>query len=41
MNYNILKSGSVDPKEIEDLREAVGWDRSEGIYEQILQRHYA
>ncbi|NVM23991.1 MAG: GNAT family N-acetyltransferase [Desulfobacterales bacterium] len=41
MGYNILKNSIVEPKEIEDLREAVGWDRSEGIYEQVLQRHYA
>lgn len=41
MDYKILKNGIVEPKEIEDLREAVGWDRSEGIYEHVLQRHYA
>jgi len=41
MDYSILKNSMVDPKEIENLREVVGWDRSEGIYEQVLQRHYA
>ena len=41
MEYKILKNGIVRPDEIEDLRGVVGWDRSEGIYEQVLQRHYA
>ena len=41
MDYTIQKNGTVEPNEIEDLREAVGWDRSAGIYEQVLQRHYA
>ena len=41
MDYTIHKNGTVEPDEIEDPREAVGWDRSEGIYEQVLQRHYA
>lgn len=41
MNPIILRDGPVDPQEIEDLRSAVGWDRCEGTYEHILQRHYA
>jgi len=41
MDIEILKNGKVNPKEIEDLRETIGWDRSEGIYEQVLQLHYA
>ncbi len=41
MNYNVLENSSVKPREIENLREAVGWDRSDGIYEQILRQHYA
>lgn len=41
MDYNILKNGPVNPKEIEDLREAVGWDRSGETYARILQQHYA
>ncbi len=41
MNYNVLKCISVEPREIEDLRASVGWDRSEGVYGRILQRHYA
>ena len=41
MDYTIHKNSRVKPEEIEDLREAVGWDRSAGIYEQVLQRHYA
>lgn len=41
MGYNILKNSPLDPGEIEGLRDAVGWDRSEGIYEQVLKRYYA
>jgi N-acetylglutamate synthase-like GNAT family acetyltransferase len=37
----ILKDAIISPEEIEDLREAVGWDRSEGIYKEILKRHFA
>jgi len=32
----INKNNSVDPLEIEDLREAIGWDRSENTYDKIL-----
>jgi GNAT superfamily N-acetyltransferase len=38
---DIIRDGPVDPREIEDLREAVGWDRCEGFYERVLRRHYA
>ena len=31
----------MEPREIEDLRQAVGWDRSEGTYARTLPRHYA
>ena len=41
MNPEIIRDGPVTPAEIEDLRAAVGWDRSEGTYAQILQRHFA
>ncbi len=41
MNYKVLKNSTVYPYEIASLREAVGWDRSEGIYGQILKRQYA
>jgi len=42
MNTDIIRDGPVEPKEIENLREAVGWDRSEGTYQRILHgRHYA
>jgi len=41
MNADITRDGPVEPKEIEDLREAVGWDRSEGTYQRVLGRHYA
>lgn len=37
----IIRNGTVEPKEIEDLRAAVGWDRSEGTYKDVLRRHYA
>ncbi len=41
MSPEITRDGRVDPKEIEDLRAAVGWDRCEGTYSSILKRHYA
>ena len=41
MKPEIIRDGPVAPEEIEDLRAAVGWDRSEGTYEHVLQRHYA
>ena len=41
MDDKIQKNGIVKPEEIENLREAVGWDRSEGIYKDVLERHYA
>ena len=41
MDLQITRDGPVEPSEIADLREAVGWDRSEGTYDQILARHYA
>ena len=40
MNMKIDRNAPVDPKEIEDLREALGWDRSEGTYEKVLARHF-
>lgn len=39
--WKIQRQGPVKPVEIEDLREAVGWDRCEGTYEKVLQQHYA
>lgn len=41
MNGEIVRNGKVEPQEIEDLRETVGWDRSAGTYGSILPRHYA
>jgi N-acetylglutamate synthase-like GNAT family acetyltransferase len=41
MKQEILRDGPVEPNEIADLRQAVGWDRSEGTYEKTLPRHYA
>ena len=40
MEHEIMRNGRVAPEEIEDLRVAVGWDRCEGTYAQILKRHY-
>ena len=37
----IHRNGEVDAREIESLRDVVGWDRCEGIYEQILKRHFS
>lgn len=41
MTLEVIVNGNVTSKEINDLREAVGWDRCEGAYEQILKRHFA
>ena len=41
MEPEISKDGPVHAGEIEELRAAVGWDRSEGIYQHVLHRHYA
>lgn len=43
MNPTIATNGPVAPAEIEDLRQVVGWDRSEGTYGHTLPRlflHY-
>jgi ribosomal protein S18 acetylase RimI-like enzyme len=40
MIHAISRDGRVTPEEIEDLREAVGWDRCEGTYAETLKRHY-
>ena len=36
----IKRNSAVKPDEIENLREAVGWDKSQGIYQEILNRHF-
>ena len=41
MNFEIIRDGPVEPREIENLRQTVGWDRSEGTYDRTLPRHYA
>ena len=41
MRPEIIRDAVVDPVEIESLRVAVGWDRSEGTYEQVLRGHFA
>lgn len=41
MNLLPIRNGKVDPIEIENLREAVGWDRQEGKYTKILAKSYA
>ena len=38
---SIFRDASVTSHEIEDLRQMVGWDRSEGIYERVLEHHFA
>ena len=40
MQPDIVRDGPVEAGEIEDLRQAVGWDRSEGTYDRVLARHY-
>lgn len=41
MKQEIVRDGPVLPKEIANLRHAVGWDRSEGTYGRTLPRHFA
>ncbi|MFC1533244.1 GNAT family N-acetyltransferase [Thermodesulfobacteriota bacterium] len=41
MKSKITRDGQVTPKEIEDLRAVIGWDRCEGTYESILCKHFA
>jgi ribosomal protein S18 acetylase RimI-like enzyme len=41
MKPEIVRDGPVEPNEIANLRQAVGWDRSEGTYDKTLPRHYA
>jgi GNAT superfamily N-acetyltransferase len=41
MNPQIVRNGPVEPREIGDLRQRVGWDRSEGTYDRTLGKHYA
>src|SRR5512136_1333836 len=38
--YQIERNASLTGKQIEDLRETVGWDRMDGIYDGILARAY-
>ena len=39
--HQVKRDGPVSAQEIEVLRVAVGWDRFEGKYEQILRNSYA
>ncbi len=41
MKPEIRRDGPVAPREIADLRQAVGWDRLEETYNETLRRHYA
>jgi len=41
MNVEIRRNQAVEPREIEDLRVEVGWDRSSGTYGTTLKRHLA
>ncbi len=40
IDFEVIREGKVTQSEIEDLREAVGWDRAEGIYDKILKNIY-
>lgn len=40
MNIDITRDGAVDPREIDGLRETVGWDRSDGDYAEVLAKAY-
>jgi GNAT superfamily N-acetyltransferase len=40
MQPQIIKNGPITPKEIADLRQCVGWDRSESSYHQVLKKHH-
>ena len=41
MEIEAVRDGPVEAREIEELRTAVGWDRCEGTYEEILKRNWA
>lgn len=41
MDLKPIINGKVDATEIENLREAIGWDRQEGKYKKILEKAYA
>lgn len=41
MKLEIVRDGSVQAKEIADLRQTVGWDRSEDTYDRSIPKHYA
>jgi GNAT superfamily N-acetyltransferase len=40
MSADIVRDGPVEPVEIDGLREAVGWDRSDGDYAEVLAKAY-
>jgi ribosomal protein S18 acetylase RimI-like enzyme len=39
-SFHIIRQAPLSQSAVEDLRVAVGWDRFEGAYDQILQRSY-
>ncbi|HXV43256.1 MAG TPA: GNAT family N-acetyltransferase [Anaerolineae bacterium] len=39
--YQILRQATLIGTQVEDLRSAVGWDRMQGKYDQILAQSYA
>lgn len=41
MNLEILKNANLEPKQIEKLRLAVGWNSLEGNYQTVLEKSYA
>ncbi|MFC1451820.1 GNAT family N-acetyltransferase [Verrucomicrobiota bacterium] len=38
MSTSIVRDGPVEPEEIDGLREAVGWERSDGDYTEVLAK---
>lgn len=36
----IIRDGPIEPEEIEDLRQSVGWERTGGTYTEVLRRHF-
>jgi GNAT superfamily N-acetyltransferase len=41
MQIEVKRNEAVEPREIEDLRAEIGWDRSSGTYGTTLKRHLA
>ena len=39
--YEVMRQADIPPRAVQDLREAVGWDRSEGTTARVLAQSYA